>query len=197
MADDDNLKHRKIYSRGYYDALTAVGIDTTGLKVGDYEMLKQAKLDMFLGNANSATRKIYDLVPCNKAVTLDTIYAYSQRKGYTMDKKIVGGCLNGLCDDKIIKETRLGWFIRAPIKPTLVNIKKEAPVVHHTPSQKTPQQSAAVDLLDVVSDVEALGKAMEILADNLTKISLRIEVEKDTESEELKKFQQLKSLLSD
>ena len=114
-----------------------------------------------------------------------------------MDKKIVGGCLNGLCDDKIVKEVRLGWFMRAPVRSSVVNLKDEAPPMHHTPSQEKSSQSAAMDLLDLVSDVEAVAKAMGVLADNLTKLSLRMEVEKDTESQELKKFQQLKSLLSD
>lgn len=153
---------------------------------------------MLIDSLTGIARRVFDAVPIAEEWSAARISGEVSRvTGSRPDFNIVKGCLNSLCESKLVVEKQRGLFTRA--KTTKLKEAIEVPKPQEAPTPAPPPETHTADPLvkaeqmsaavrRMASDLLAIAKEIEDLALN---VEQRIaEVERDVE-----KMRQLQSLL--
>lgn len=207
--------HRKVYAKGYYDGLNAAQSKNEQVPKEDNNMMSRARFNEIYNSMSSVAKKAYDAVPIEKPWNAPMILSEMQRNGGSSDYRIVSGAINTLKNAKLILEPTKGEFIRACVKPEVVEktivrpfinemkeeMKTPAIIVKPTLAQvdKQQEQSQGKTPIDRMGELSA---KLSILADSVKQLAVEINdtaiaIEEDIEesAENSAKMNQLKTLL--
>lgn len=148
-------------------------------------MTNDARLREAVNNLTTMERRVYDAVPLQTAWQISDVCSETMKSGPRVQLHIVGGILDTLRRQKLVKEPTPGLFIRVPIDPPREKITM--------PEPKTTTKSVSEQLGDAAA---ALRKTADLL-DSVALIVME-ELEKvQAEQEKLKTFKAALAALKD
>jgi hypothetical protein len=200
MNCEDRQSHRKVYARGYFDALRKLGIDPEEMK------MQQAKFDSIHRGLSSIAKKVFEGVPIAEPWSASQIHNELTRLQICgCDLRTVTGCLNTLVEAGLAEEPQRGAFIRAQIRQ-----KAPAPTIKLVPSlTKEPEMKpqpvatsnapAETDPIDRLSGIAArvitVAETLRALASDIETAAIEIADRSEKRNDETKKLRQLQELL--
>lgn len=165
--------------------------------------MNQKKQSALLRKQTIVAKRIFELIPIQEPVSKNSIVAECRRQGHTADKRIVEGVLDSLVGDGLVKEPRLGEFVRAPVsKPVIVptlkeHHKEEAPVTKAVSITKNKTLEPTEELLRLAEIAEGLSNEVQALAEKINEASLSLEEKMASDQKELELFRQFKAMMKD
>lgn len=194
MAEVD---HRKIYAKGFYDALRTLGMEGTSMN--------QAKFESAHRGFSAQAKKIYDCIPISEAWSPSQIMQELHRRNISMsDMRVVMGCMNTMIDSGCIVESPKGMFSRAEIRqakivktPVLVAVKtiEEPPM---KPMLATSSPLVSTDKPQTTGPIErlsALAARLRDLATDMETTALELAEQAEKNDTDTAKMRQLQALL--
>lgn len=194
VADDGiAAKLRSVYGRGLRD----------GMKKAEEEM-NQSKIDRAESGLNSMARKVLDAVPIQEAWTTSDVVGEMRRQGQNVDFRVVAGCLNTLCDQRLVREPTKGQFIRVQSKPILKAVQDVKPsTIPATSSQPaepagttgTSQKDTLAKIADLSTGLRTLAAGLTSAAKQLDDVAIEVEERIQKSGEDGEQLRQLRALL--
>jgi hypothetical protein len=184
--------HRKVYARGYFDAMREMG-KNTGAEV------QQVKAEAIYNGMNGMLKKVYDAIPISQEWTAHQICDEVKRSGGSADQRALRGCLNTLVGMKIVREPSPGEFVRVDVrqkqKPQLVAVQttQEAQKIMAQPKQV--QENSMDSLTALSSRVLQIVEVLRVLAKDIDSAALDIAESAEKSDLETAKLRQLQVLL--
>lgn len=192
----DDLPHRRVYAKGYYDGLRAAGVTDAD----EMPFMNAKKFDSVYNGLTSVARKVFDVTPISEKWAVDKIVSELSRRGSRVDHRVVMGALRDLCGRKLVVETSTGLFQRASIehKPKPVEAKAMAEPKAAAEAKKSAEivtlksQPAKKGPMELLADLASKARTF---AEELDNAALEIEQEFQNSEAKSEQLKQLKSLL--
>jgi hypothetical protein len=185
----DKRTINKVYGKGFVDGMERA-----------FEM-NDARIEELERGQTSVARKVLELVPIQEFWPASQIHTEAIRKGISIDKSKVEGCLNSLKQSGLVKE-KAGTFTRVAARPRALLPERivAQPVQFATPPITTAGSAPeAIDPLDRIATVAAAIRAqantIAKLADAVDTIALDVDAHIKSISQSSEKLRQLRELL--
>lgn len=189
--DDDRIRHRRIYAKGYFDGLEAGG--------GAMTPLRQQSI---LRGMPTQAQKVFEFVPIAE-VWADTRILGEMTKSTrsSIERRVVDGCLDRLRDVGLIREVGRREYQR--VRVALSKDDEATDVVPipvatiAVPADATAAPASAIDLIASISNrlSSVAGEIRQIVSD-LETAALQIEEQRTANGREVEELRQLKALLA-
>ena len=195
---DDAPNHRKVYARGYYDALRQHGIE---------KMISEDRRSQILKAQSSLAQKVYEAVPIEGPWSPSFIQSEMQRMGNSSanDLRKIQGCLNTLIESGLIREPEKNVFQRIAVREKCAKLpefteplKVKIPMPTTTTAPQTAKTPSQI-LASLSARAKKIGEQVAALAEDIDMAQLEIEEmnsAKDADTQKLKQLQQLLKSLS-
>lgn len=204
--DDDQSPHRKVYARGYFDALRAMGVPEHERKI-----VSSKRIESMVDGLSGVARKAYLATPITEAWTAQQIQREIMREAGHVDRKTLDGCLASLVNMKLIGEPSRGVFKRHRMirsaEQQAAPVERAAPTKPEEPTKVNPAQTkdaameatnskaTPIELLDKLSlRIKNTIKELNCIYDDVQTAAIVIQeqfAESELRSEKLKQLQQL------
>lgn len=160
-------------------------------------MLSYSRHKQLYNSLTQVAAKVYDAVPLQEPWTKQQVISELTRCGTVRNIQTIEGCLNSLKNHGLIKEPKVGLFVRVPYKTEPVQVKTpENTMAQSAPATPDTKQRSPIDTLtQLTSRVSAAIGQLKTLASEIEDAALEIEEQFRANEEEMQRFQQLKTLL--
>lgn len=204
MDREEGSSYKKVYAKGFYDGLSACGVDTKDLKLDGFGAMNKAKFDSIMANATSLSKKVYDAVPITEPWSKTKIHNEVVRQGYrNANLKITEGCLSSLKSQGLVKEVGSGEFIRTKVVQKTAKAKLTTVPAANKNEEALSDQPGTDDLnplellYKLAERLDSLGDQIKCLSEDFKNTVLLIDEQSEETKKEFQKLKQLKSLLTD
>lgn len=195
---NEKVDHRKVYAKGFYDALRTLGMEGTSMN--------QAKFDGVHRGLSAQAKKVYDSLPIEQAWSPVQIMQELHRRNCGLnDMRVVIGCINSMIDAGCVAEPEKGMFRRVEVRqkeqikaPKLVSVKsiEEPPmakaIVSASPVTTSTNKASTVGPIERLS---ALAQKLRELATDMETTALDLAEEAEKNDADTAKMRQLQALL--
>lgn len=203
---EEPTSHRKVYARGWYDALLACGVSQDSIKMGD--TMNQGRMKSIVTNLSGVASKVFDAVPFKQAWSKQQIAGELTRTSHNIDGRTLEGCLNSLVNSKLITEPIRGYFVRNAIKEKAVNDESAKPEPMEKPQMSIVKPKPVVTLpavdvgstpLDLLgnfgSRINVIVRSLQQLAQDFDAATLEVDEQLEVSKQKNEKLNQLQALL--
>lgn len=197
MINAEKANHRKVYAKGYFDAMKAAGFNTGGMD------MNQAKFETAHRGLSAQAKKVYDVIPIQEPWAPTQIMQELHRRNISMsDMRVVMGCLNTLIDSGCVIERPKGMFIRTEVrmkddpKEPVLSIVKSIKEPEMKPVKETQGVSAANEVTSGPIDrLSVLASRLRQLAADMDNAAIELAEQAQKNDSETLKMRQLQALL--
>jgi hypothetical protein len=165
-----------------------------------------SRLELIAAQQSSIAKKVLDVVPLQQAWSVRQILSELARLGLRYELKAVTGCLSSLKDSGLVKEPKIGTFIRTPLGAR-ESAHNEKPPVSHEP-QPPPgivkESSSAMDakvkdplgrLLAATNALRDAAKQLNAVANEAEDAALALQQEVEAANADNNKLHKLRDIL--
>ncbi len=179
---DEQQKNRRIYGRGFADALRLFGIKD----IGAY--MNESKYRQIEEGLTRTAKKVLAAIPMQEAWSLTQIISELGRMGIMTDKNIVEGCISALKHAKFIREPSPGMYtqIPRPVAPL------PPPPITSLPQRKESMPQTPTDPMERLA---VLAKSVRAIAVEIEEAALEVEARITQVQRDSAKLKQLQDLL--
>lgn len=169
-------------------------------------MISQARFNALHSGLTSVARKVYDVVPLAEQWTTKQIVMEMNRRGMSMDTKIIQGCLESLVHSGLVREPARGEFTREAVKALISKpvINKEYPEMAEVISNITTTLTKVPAVVEpspmerigaLAQRVNQISAMLQSLAEDINDAAVEIQAQMESNEKDVKRLKQLQALL--
>lgn len=146
-------------------------------------------------------KKVYDVVPINEPWSLAQIHSELVRQGHNLGHVVIDGCLKSLRADHVIKEPKVGFYIKVAIKekvaekPLVTEFADTSKKVIKLPEKRKESIVSITKLSELVESAKKLSSEFSQFTEQLETAIIELDDEVKDSSAAAAQLAQLKSLL--